>query len=258
MSCKNAIIAILVFMVVGLLLTLNRYKQLFRQENLLSSWVIQKVKIDEFDVRFKPESQGPSKETEISFIGSFGAHSSTSDFETWILCAFAKSAQKVFEFGTFTGKTTYLLAKNTPESGKVITLTLSPEEIDSYTKSKADHEDDTKAALQESIFNKFYYSNEVVAHKVEQLFGDSKKFDTTPYLKKIDMIFIDGSRAESYVENDSKKALEMIKPGGIIFWHDYRGPNRARGVYNVLNSLSKTLKLVHIAGTSLVAYRAPN
>jgi hypothetical protein len=71
----------------------------------------------------------------------------------------------------------------------------------------------------------------------------------------MDLIFIDGSHAHSYVESDTKKALRMIKPGGIIFWHDYRGSNRAPGVFETLNAFSKTLKLVHIAGTSLVAYK---
>ena len=250
-------IIVLSISIAGLLSTLNRYKQSFRQENLWSSWAIKKVRIDEFDDSFKPERQGPSKDTEILFIGSFGTQGSTSDFETWILCTIAKSAQNIFEFGTFTGKTTYLLAKNSPKTAKVVTLTLSPEEITTYTKSKEDNQKDTKAALQESIFNQFYYSNTPVEHKVEQLFIDSKKFDERPYFKKFDLIFIDGSHAESYVESDSKKAFQMVKPGGVVLWHDYRGPDRAPGVYNTLNKLSKTMDLVHIAGTSLVAYRAP-
>ncbi|RZI45313.1 O-methyltransferase [Candidatus Finniella inopinata] len=254
---SGGIIVALCVSVMVLLETLNRYKQSFRQENLWSSWVIKKVNIDEFDDCFKPEHNGPSKNTEISFIGSFGTRGSTSDFETWILCTIAKSAQNIFEFGTFTGKTTYLLAKNSPNTAKIVTLTLSPDEITTYTKSNDDHQKDTKAALEESIFKKFYYSNTPLEHKVEQRFIDSKKFDERPYLKKFDLIFIDGSHAESYVENDSKKALQMVKPGGVILWHDYRGPDRAPGVYNTLNKLSKTMNLVHIAGTSLVAYRAP-
>lgn len=257
MIIRNLIIVALLAAIIALLFTLNRYKQVFRQENLISNWSIEKVQIDTFDERFKPEAQGPSKTTEIFFIGSHGTRGSISDFETWILCTVAKSAQNIFEFGTFTGKTTYLLAKNAPATGKVVTVTLSPEDVISYTESKTDNKKDTKAAIEESVFNNFYYSNTDVSHKVEQLFSDSKKLDTTLYRKKFDLIFIDGSHAESYVESDSKKALEMIKPGGIIFWHDYRGPNRAPGVYNTLNSLSKTIHLVHIAGTSLVAYRAP-
>jgi hypothetical protein len=59
------------------------------------------------------------------------------------------------------------------------------------------------------------------------------------------------------VASDSRKALRMVRPGGFVFWHDYRGPDRAPGVYRTLNELAKSLPLRHVAGTSLVFYRAP-
>ena len=238
-----------------LLKSVNRYQESFRQTSLFGDWPIQKVEVDQFDARFQMERQGPSKDTEITFIGSHGTQGSISDFETWILCNVAKNTKNIFEFGTFTGKTTYLLAKNAPADAKVFTLTLSPNDISAYKVSNKDSKADTKAAIGESIFNDFYYTNHPVSTKITQLFADSKAFDETPYVGKIDLIFIDGSHAHSYVESDTKKALRMIKPGGIIFWHDYRGPNRAPGVFETLNTFRKTLKLVHIAGTRLVAYK---
>ena len=221
---------------------------------MFRNWPIPKVEIDQFDARFQPETQGPSKNTEISFIGGAG---SISDFETWILCTFAKKSLNIFEFGTFAGKTTYLLAKNAPKSSKIFTLTLAPEGRSAYKASESDDAKDTKSALDESIFTSFYYTNTPVSSKITQLFADSKMFDESPYVGKMDLIFIDGSHAHSYVESDTQKALKMIKPGGVIFWHDYRGPNRAPGVFETLNKLQKDLKLVHIAGTSLVAYKKP-
>lgn len=238
-----------------LLQSVNKYKESFRQESLFGKWPIPKVEIEEFDKRFKPEAYGPPKNTEIYFIGSYGTRGSISDFETWILCTFAKTASNIFEFGTFTGKTTYLLAKNSPEDGKVFTLTLSPEELSSYQSSEGDKENDTKSAIDESIFKSFYYAKDKVSYKITQLFSDSKIFDESKYLSNMDLIFIDGSHAQSYVESDTQKALRMIKPGGIIIWHDYRGPNRTQGVFKTLNRLQKSLNLVHISGTSFVAYK---
>ncbi len=234
--------------------SLNRYQESFRQTSLLRNWPIPKVEIEQFDARFMPEAQGPSKATEIVFIGGQG---SVSDMEAWILCTFAKSSLNVFEFGTFAGKTTYLLAKNAPKKGKIFTLTLAPEGHSAYKASKGDNAKDTKSALHESIFNTFYYTNTPVASKITQLFADSKLFDESPYVGKMDLIFIDGSHAHSYVESDTQKALKMLKPGGVIFWHDYRGPNRVPGVFQTLNKLQKDLNLVHIAGTNLVAYKKP-
>ncbi len=59
--------------------------------------------------------------------------------------------------------------------------------------------------------------------KITQLFCDSKHFDEKPYTGKMDLIFIDGSHAFSYVMSDSEKAFKMIAPNSIILWHDYRG-----------------------------------
>lgn len=237
------------------ILNIRRYKENFRHQGLFRKWPIRRVSLDEISPFFKTHERGPSKETEIYFISSYRVPGSINDIETWILCNLAKTAKAIFEFGTFTGKTAYLLAKNAPKDGKVYTLTLSPEELSSYKEEKEDKGKDTKVALQESVFDQFYYSDTDVSHKITQLFGDSKDFDETPYLNSMDLIFIDGSHARSYVESDSQKALRMLKPGGFIFWHDYRGPRRARGVFDTLNKLQKKLKLMHISGTSLVVYQ---
>jgi len=115
---------------------------------------------------------------------------------------------------------------------------------------------DRLAALKESAFSSFYYQGTAVESRVTQLFADSKAFDETPYLARCDLIFIDGAHAASYVESDSRKALRMVKPGGLIFWHDYRGPGRSPGVFRTLNALAKSLPLRHVAKTSLVFLRA--
>jgi hypothetical protein len=49
----------------------------------------------------------------------------------------------------------------------------------------------------------------------------------------------------------------MVKPGGVVAWHDYRGPMRAKDVFTVLNKLARGIPLHHIEGTAMVVYRAP-
>ena len=43
----------------------------------------------------------------------------TSDYEGWILAVLSKNSNKIFEFGTCSGKTTYLMALNSPENAKI-------------------------------------------------------------------------------------------------------------------------------------------
>jgi predicted O-methyltransferase YrrM len=177
--------------------------------------------------------------------------------ESFVLAQYASSAKNMFEFGTCTGRTTYLWALNSPASAKITTLTLAPNQADSYTHTSKDSTTDYTVALKESVFLEFFYSGQPEEKKITQLYGDSKTFDGKPFKEHFDLIFIDGSHAYSYVLSDSEKALSMLKPGGTILWHDYRGPWQAKGVYKALNELSKRLPLRHIASTSLVIYTKP-
>ena len=221
-------------------------------------WPIRTVPLAELDPVFKTNDLGPTLETEVSFVGRgpLIVPGGTSDAEAWVLSTLAKNAQNIFEFGTCTGKTTYLVARNSPPEASVTTITLAPEQAGDYIREEGDSRQNIKAALRESKLTHFLYNGTVVEPKVRQLFGDSKAFDETPYLNSCDLIFVDGSHAYSYVLSDSRKALRMVKPGGVILWHDYVGPEE-EGVFRGMNELARELPLVHVEGTTFIAYRKP-
>lgn len=220
---------------------------------------IRTVALDEFDDAFVQGPLGPTLAAEVTFVGR-GRHvpGGTSDREAWVLASLAKARLNFFEFGTATGKTTYLLAANSGPDARVTTLTLPPDSHDSYARAGGDSAKATRTAHAESAFTTFLYTGTPVEYKIEQLYGDSKQFDTVPFRGRCDLIFVDGSHAYSYVVSDTEKALEMVAPGGIIIWHDY-SPFRAGGrdVYRALNELRRRLPLVRLAETTMVAYRAP-
>jgi len=236
---------------------IGRFRARYQQRGLLGNWPIPRVQLTGVDPAFSPSAHGPSRESEVSFVGDELVPGGISDRETWILCTLAKRARSIFEFGTCSGKTAYLLARNAPEDGTVTTITLSPDQVAEYRRGVGDDELDTLIAKRESSFASFYYSGTGVEKKVRQLFGDSKAFDESPFVGLCDLIFVDGSHAESYVLSDSRKALRMVRPGGFVFWHDYRGPFNVRGVYRALNALLEEVPLRHIAGTALVYYQRP-
>jgi hypothetical protein len=241
----------------GLLLLRERARR--KQRNLLGRWPIAPVSPDTIDPRFRPGPFGPGREAEVAFVGRgpYVVAGGTSDAEAWILAALAKDMRCLFEFGTCTGKTAYLWARNSPPDARVVTLTLALDDRDAYRAGDTDERIDAAFALKESAFTSFLYSCSDVEHKIEQLYGDSKALDVSPWAGQCDLVFVDGSHAYSYVVSDSEKALQLVRPGGLVLWHDYAGPGHAKGVYRALNELAGRLPLKRIAGTTLVAYRRP-
>lgn len=77
-------------------------------------------------------------------------------------------------------------------------------------------------------------------------------YDFSEHAGKIDFVFVDASHRYQPAAKDTRTALELVAPGGLVVWHDYG--YRAEGLRRVLDELSKTRRLRHIAGTSLVVY----
>jgi predicted O-methyltransferase YrrM len=252
-------LTILALATVVLAVLLLRERARRKQRNLLGAWPIAPVSPEQIDPIFQPGPFGPGRETEVAFVGRgpYQVEGGTSDAEAWILAVLARTARCMFEFGTCTGKTAYLWARNSPDDARIATLTLAPEERERYSTEQSDDPTDVAFALKESAFTEFLYSRSGVEHKIEQLFGDSKALDVSPWAGRCDVVFVDGSHAYSYVVSDSEKALQLVRPGGLVLWHDYAGPRHANGVYRALNELATRLPLARIAGTTLVAYRRP-
>ena len=260
MNSTLAVLA-LISLVAALVLGLGqlRHRAVRKQRNLFGEWPIRRVPPETIDPVLRPGQFGPTRDTEVAFIGRgpYVVDGGTSDAEAWILAVLAKRASAMFEFGTCTGKTAYLWARNSPADARVVTVTLAPDHLSDYKQEATDDPEDVQFALKESSHTEFLYSGSAVAPKVEQLFADSKALDVSPWAGRCDLVFVDGSHAYSYVVSDSAKALELVAPGGLVLWHDYAGPRHASGVYRALNELAQRLPLVRLEGTTLVAYRRP-
>ena len=162
----------------------------------------------------------------------------TSDFEAWIISTLSKVSKNIFEFGTCSGKTTYLMALNSSEDTKITTITLNPNEINNIQKFVKDNESSYKNIKNETIYDKFLFSGTPEEKKIEVIFINSLDFKNTEFKEKIDFIFIDGGHTYSIVKNDSEKSFEMLKPNGIILWHDYvPGKRSSSDVVKYINSI---------------------
>ena len=176
----------------------------------------------------------------------------TSEYEAWILSSLSKISKNIFEFGTCSGKTTTLMALNSPPDAKILTLTLNSDQAKNLTLDNRDNKVSIRNIINESNYEKFLFSNQEFEKKISVLFMDSRELDANKYQNKFDLIFIDGGHTYSIVENDSYKAFKMIKKGGIILWHDYvPGKTSDKDIVKYLNKIAKDKNIFHIENTSL-------
>jgi len=138
----------------------------------------------------------------------------------------------LFEFGTFDGRTSLNLIANAAPSARLDTIDIQ------------------KHACR---FDGTSYES-----RITRLLGDSLTYDFSPYLGRMDLVFVDAGHNYAAVRHDSEIALKMLGPlGGIVIWHDY-GPH-CRGVTQALNELflghPRFASARRIEDTSLVVLR---
>lgn len=160
----------------------------------------------------------------------------------------------IFEIGTFDGRTTLNLAINSPNHCHIVTL-----DLPRNTETKYNVNDGEVHFIDKPESGTRYkqtLSHAAACKKITQQYGDSATFDFSSYQRQCSLVFVDGSHAYDYAMSDSRHAQNMVRPGGIVIWHDY---GIWQGVTKALEEIeaAEKLGLKHIDGTSLVYWRNP-
>ena len=255
---------ILIFFLLLLNLILLYFLNKKKIKNFFYKSKIQLVELDRVDEIFLNNKidnnlYGPKQEVIVKNFciqGNNNIVGMTSDYEAWIISSLSKISNNILEFGTCSGKTTYLMALNSPDQAKITTLTLSPQDLKVIKKNKFDNKVSYRNLINESIYNKFLFSSTKYENKIDVIFQNSLNLNEKLFLKKFDLIFIDGGHTYSIVKSDSEKSFKMLKSNGIILWHDFvPGKESAKNVVKYINTISKEKKIFHINNTSLCYYR---
>lgn len=157
-----------------------------------------------------------------------------------------RDVQSAFEIGTFNGGTTRILAEGLPDDGRVTTMDLPPAAFDA-TQSPDDF---TGVDVGRA------YRDSPAAGKITQLFQDSLTFDPSPYAARYDLVLVDGGHEYEHGVADTRSALRLVAPGGIILWDDFNAywHGLVRGICQEMAGRA----LGRLAGTSLGVYVAPD
>jgi len=142
--------------------------------------------------------------------------------ELAILSALASDCRdgtRLFEIGTFDGRTTLNLALSSPAHCTVHTLDLPSNLEPKFALAKGERHmvDKPRSGAR---YEKYRGRHPAAVGKIHQLLGDSATFDFSFYADTCSLVFVDGSHHYDYVISDTLAAMKMVMRGGVVIWHD--------------------------------------
>jgi predicted O-methyltransferase YrrM len=165
--------------------------------------------------------------------------------------------QMIFEIGTLRGYTALHMAMNSSPDCRILSLDLPRNDLpkNGLLKAGARPAVRLRTTLMDDLHSEmevgeYYFYRTPHASRIELLFGDSAVFDYSPYHGKIDLFFIDGAHSYDYVRSDTENALQCVRPGGVIAWHDF-GRMGLNQVSQYILELSRKLTIYSVPGGSL-------
>jgi len=178
-------------------------------------------------------------------------NSLTSMLERAILVSLLKITKplQIFEFGTYFGETTLILAANS--KAQVYSLDLDQDHLEQM----ADKLDEFEMAnVRRRLPARLAFQGTPYETHIKTLLGDSTAFDLSPFYQKMDFILIDGGHQLGVVTSDTQQAFHLLHPGRLqcIVWHDYGNPHYQ--ITDYLDDLSHELQLFHVIDTTFVFY----
>jgi hypothetical protein len=140
--------------------------------------------------------------------------------------------RKVVEFGTAEGRTAVNIANHLPSDGELITLDLTP--------------------IPGKNEVGFFYWGQPAKVKIKQVFCGVSAWDSKQHRASAEMVFCDACDLLPGMAAEVFQAFSIVKPGGVIFRHDY---GYVRGVTLFWNWLARELPVFSIEGTTLLCLR---
>jgi len=161
-----------------------------------------------------PES-GPEWRATLALFPTAKASVSVLESVCLLLLMKRSNATAVFEFGTYKGVSITQFALNLPADSRMFTLDLP--ESDASSRFPISIPKDAAIASEPG---KGSLVPPDLKPRITFIARDSATFDAEPHAGQFDFVFVDGAHNAEYVRNDSEKGWRMLRPGGIITWHD--------------------------------------
>jgi len=170
---------------------------------------------------------------------------------SFLVCMSQDGHAPIIEFGTFRGRSTYLMTKHSKDpAAKVYTVDIGK----SMDFSAKNGESYPEYVVGDVFVN---FGEAEVKGRITQLLGDSKKLDYSPYRSSMGMVVVDGDHGYEGALSDIGNALDMVKPGGYVIVDDY--VRWWPGVLRAVDELARArgLAFKYMIDKDLLFYHAP-
>jgi predicted O-methyltransferase YrrM len=139
---------------------------------------------------------------------------------------------RAIELGSYRGYVARAMAENMPEGAALVTVDIAPEHGEAYRGSE-------------------------LASRIERRVGaiDATLFEGEH--GSYDFVFLDADHRYDAVRHDSDVVLPLLKPNGVIVWHDYSNWGAfsgGNGVPDHLGELAQRLPIAHLFGTRMAVH----
>ncbi|MDQ4039104.1 MAG: class I SAM-dependent methyltransferase [Actinomycetota bacterium] len=122
-----------------------------------------------------------------------------------------RGVRSAFEIGTFNGGTTRVLAEAVPDDGRVVTMDLPPADFEASQRPVGFVGSEIGAA----------YRDSPAAARITQLLENSLTFDVVEHAAGYDLVLVDGGHDYVHGVADTRTALQLVAPGGLVVWDDF-------------------------------------
>lgn len=158
--------------------------------------------------------------------------------------------KRVFEIGTFDGRTASVFLMNAPAEATVMSLDL-PQDFHPPDRAEVEGMVHLDLELTQRRDLAKYVRVYHLEDRFRQILCDSLDFDPEPYRGSVDLGFVDGAHGYAFVKNDTEKMATMMSESGLVFWHDYGGKGRFRPLARYLETLGRRAGFFRVPGTIL-------
>ncbi|MBV9885569.1 MAG: class I SAM-dependent methyltransferase, partial [Acidobacteria bacterium] len=140
---------------------------------------------------------------QLAKIGWKWGHLTNNNSLVFLCCLARTGFSPILEFGTFTGRTTYNLALNTPD--KIYTVDIGRNTDAASNVAGARYPD--------YIPGEAFLHDPSIRNRIELIIGDSREIDFSPLYGKMGMVIVDGGHSYEVASSDTANALRLVRNG---------------------------------------------